>query len=137
MWECPHCKRRFGRSGQGHECAPALSLEEYFETGPAFERPIFERIRDELAAVDPELWCEPVSVGIFFKRRSTFLSLRTMQRWIAVCFHLERQLTSSRLSRKVVQHGSRWYHVVNIAHVQEIDDELIEWLVEAWEFDAP
>ena len=45
-WVCPRCQRRFGRAGQSYECAPAMSLEAYFATGPAHERPVFD---DELA----------------------------------------------------------------------------------------
>ena len=41
-WTCPECGRQFGRTNQAHECAPALSIEEYFSTGPEWERPIFE-----------------------------------------------------------------------------------------------
>ena len=106
MWECPECQRRFGKANQGHECSPAMSIDEYFETGPDFERPIFERVRDHMQTLDPDIWFEPVSVGIFFKRRSTFLSLRTMTKWIAVCFHLDRKLGNGRLSRKVQEHLS-------------------------------
>ena len=135
MWECPECKRRFGRGGQGHECAPAMSLEEYFETGPDFERPIFEAVRDHMEKLDPDIWYEPVSVGVFFKRRSVFLSLRTMTKWIAVGFNLDHKLTSDRISRKVIEHGRRYYHVVNVRSAADVDDELLEWLTEAWELD--
>lgn len=137
MWTCPDCERRFGKANQSHECAPALSIEEYFESGPEFERPIFETIRDHLQSVDPDIWFEPVSVGIFFKRRSTFLSLRTMTKWIAVSFNLDRKLTSTRLSRKVQAHSGRYFHVVNIKDQSQIDDQLLEWLTEAYEADAP
>jgi predicted transport protein len=112
-----------------------MDLEEYFETGPEFERPIFEVIREHLQSVDPDVWFEPVSVGIFFKRRSTFVSLRTMTKWIAVSFSLNRKLESGRLSRKVVSHGSRYFHVVNVREAGEIDDQLLEWLAEAWHDD--
>ncbi len=135
MWECSECKRRFGRTNQGHECAPAMSIDEYFESGPDFERPIFEAVLSHLQATDPDIWFEPVSVGIFFKRRTVFLSLRTMTKWVAVCFHLGRRLESDRVSRKIIQNGGRHYHVVNVKAVDEIDDELAEWLVEAWEHD--
>lgn len=135
MWECPDCKRRFGRTNQGHECAPAMTVEEFFETGPAFERPIFERVRDHLQTLDANIWFEPVSVGIFFKRRSVFVSLRTMNKWIAVSFNLTRKLEHDRLSRKVVEHGGRFFHVVNVRTVDEIDDVLLDWLTEAWHAD--
>jgi len=32
-WTCPEWGRVIGRTGQGHDCAPGLSLDEYFETG--------------------------------------------------------------------------------------------------------
>src|SRR4051812_576471 len=35
-WTCPSCQRQFARSRQGHDCAPAMTLEEYFSTGPSF-----------------------------------------------------------------------------------------------------
>ncbi len=136
MWKCPDCQRRFGRTRQGHECAPAMSIEEYFETGPEFERPIFEAVRRHLVATDPDIWFEPVSVGVFFKRRTTFLSLRTMTNWVAVCFHLDRRLTTSRVSRKIREYNGRFYHVINVRDVGEVDDELLGWLAEAWALDA-
>ncbi len=112
-----------------------MSVEEYFETGPEFERPIFEAVLKVLKRADPDIWFEPVSVGIFFKRRSTFVSLRTMTKWIAVGFNLDRKLTSNRLSRKVQEHSGRYYHVINVKEADEIDDQLAEWLVEAWRAD--
>jgi len=29
-WTCQKCDRRFGRRNQSHECAPALTVSEYF-----------------------------------------------------------------------------------------------------------
>lgn len=113
-----------------------MDVEEYFETGPDFERPVFEAVRAHMISLDPDIWFEPVSVGIFFKRRTTFLQLRTMTKWVAVCFNLDRKLTSDRLARKVIEHGGRYYHVVNIKDPGEIDASLLEWLTEAWELDA-
>ena len=59
-----------------------------------------------------------------------------MTKWVAVCFNLDRKLTSDRLSRKVVEHGGRFYHVVNVPDAAQIDELLLDWLTEAWELDA-
>lgn len=56
--------------------------------------------------------------------------------WVALGFSLDRQLQSARLSRKVIAHGGRYHHVVNVRDATEIDDEMREWLTEAWEADA-
>jgi hypothetical protein len=134
VWTCPHCRRRFGRSGQGHDCAPAMTLDEYFETGPAFERPVYEAVQAHLDTIEgPATYVEPVSVGLFFKHGSrTFLQLRPMTRWVAAGFVLDRKLDHDRLARKVVGEGSRWYHVVNLRGPEEVDDLVRGWITEAY-----
>lgn len=115
-----------------------MELDEYFASdGPPCERAVFETVLAHLERLDPDVWFEPVSVGIFFKRRSTFLSLRTMTKWVALSFSLDRQLKSGRLSRKVIAHGGRYHHVINISDVADIDEEILDWLTEAWEADDP
>ena len=131
LWTCPDCRRRFGRAGQGHDCAPGLSLEEYFATSPPFERPVFDAVRAHLETVGP-VYVEPVSIGIFFKRRRTVVQLRTMTKWVAVGFVLSRRLESGRLSRKIEGSGTHWWHVVNVREAEEVDDELKGWLAEAY-----
>src|SRR3981189_1028031 len=86
-WTCPDCGRQFGRSKQSHECAPAMSLDEYFSTGPAHERPVFDAVMDHLDSLGP-VHVEPVSVGIFLKQPRKFAELRPMQKWVALSFSL-------------------------------------------------
>jgi len=112
-----------------------MDVEEYFSSGPEFERPVFDAVRTHMVSLDADIYYESVSVGIFFKRRTSFLQLRTMTRWVAVCFSLDRKLDSERLSRKVIENGQRWFHVINITKPDQIDDELTEWLTEAWSAD--
>jgi hypothetical protein len=130
-WVCPECGRQFGRTRQGHECSPAMSVDEYFATGPAHERPVFDAVMAGLADVGP-IHVEPVSVGIFLKRSRTFAELRPMTRWVAVSFALERTITSTRIARKVIDTGRTKYHVVNVRTPDEVDDELLAWLTEAY-----
>lgn len=130
-WTCPECGRRFGKVRQGHECAPALTIEEYFTTGPPHERPVYEAVRSHLDTL-PDVYTEPVSVGIFFKRSRTFAQLRPMQRWVALGFILSRRLDHDRLPRKVVSEGNRYWHVVNLKSPDEVDDLIRDWLTEAY-----
>ncbi len=136
LWTCPDCHRRFGKRNQQHECAPAMELQEYFSTGPDRERPIFDAVWRHLSTLADDdgegVYVEPLSVGIFFKGRTTFAQLRPMTRWVALSFNLDRRLHSDRLSRKVIAHSGRFHHVVNIAEPAEIDDEIRGWLTEAF-----
>ena len=133
-WVCPKCQRQFARKGQGHECSPAMTIEEYFSTGPPFERPIFEAVMAGLDERVGPIHVEPVSVGIFLKRARGFSELRPMTKWVAVSFSLPRTLTSHRISRKVYDAGAAKWHVVNVRTADEVDDELLDWLAEAYDF---
>ena len=130
-WVCPECGRRFGRARQSHECAPAMSLEEYFSTGPAFERPIFEAVMAHVATLGP-VHVEPVSVGIFLKKSATFAELRPLRRWVALSFTLRRPVAHRTIRRAVLAAGGRYFHVANLASAADFDDQLAGWLTEAY-----
>lgn len=130
-WDCPDCGRRFARRGQGHECSPAMTLDEYFETGPARERPIFDAVLEHLESLGP-VHVEPLSVGIYFKRAETVVTMRPMQRWEALSFSLPRIVKHPLMTRKPIPHGGRWFHIVNVVEPDDIDDRIRNWLTEAY-----
>lgn len=132
-WTCPNCLRSFRRTRQSHECAPALSLEEYFSTGPEWERPIFEAVLAYLQTLGP-MTVEPVSVGIFIKSDGGFVELRPLSKWVALSFPLMRRVSHPRISRKPIESGTKIYHFVNLHSPGEVDDQLKSWLSES--FDA-
>ncbi|MDT7713781.1 MAG: hypothetical protein QOG46_2684 [Pseudonocardiales bacterium] len=130
-WVCPDCGRRFGRAVQSHECTPALSLDDYFATADERERPIFDAVLAHLDSLG-DVHVEPVAVGIFLKRDRSFVELRPMTKWVALSFPFPHRIQSPRISRKPVLAGSRWYHVVNLQDSDEFDDDVRDWLTEAW-----
>ncbi|HEX7276892.1 MAG TPA: DUF5655 domain-containing protein [Acidimicrobiales bacterium] len=134
-WTCPSCHRLFGRTRQSHECAPAMTLDEYFATGPARERPIFEAVMAALDDVGP-VHVEPVSVGIFLKRAGSFAQLRPQQRWVALSIGLRRVVSHRAITRKVQLWSGRHYHVFNLRGPEDVDDDIRAWLTEAY-LDAP
>jgi hypothetical protein len=133
-WTCPECGRLFGRSGQSHDCAPGLSLEEYFSTGPAHERPIFDAVMRHVESLGP-VHADIVSVGVFLKNPRKFAELRPRDRWVAISFSLRRRATHPTITRKVVEYGSRYWHVANVATVDDIDDALLALIAEAYHDD--
>ena len=108
-----------------------MSLEEYFSTGPAHERPIFEAVMRHLATVGP-VHVEPVSVGIFLKRAQSFVQLRPKDRWVAMSFSLARAVEHERITRKVVRYAGGYHHVANLGSEDDLDDRLCAWLSEAY-----
>jgi len=130
-WTCPECGRFFGRVRQGHDCAPGLSIDEYFATGPAHERPVFDAVMRHLATVGP-VHADVVSVGIFLKNPRKFAELRPMRDWVAVSFALRRAGTHRTITRKVVEYSGRYWHVANVMGPVDVDDAFCELLTEAY-----
>jgi hypothetical protein len=108
-----------------------MSLSEYFSTGPQHERPVFEAVMRHMATIGP-VHVEPVSVGIFLKRARTFAELRPMQRWVALSFSLPRRVRHRTITRKVVQYHGRYFHVANVETPDDLDEQLRQWLTEAY-----
>ena len=108
-----------------------MTLEEYFATGPPWERPIFEAVLAHLDTLGP-VHVEPVSVGIFLKRSQSFAQLRPMARWVALSMRLPRRVQSPRIARKVVAYGPSFHTVVNLRDAAEVDDDVRQWLTEAY-----
>jgi hypothetical protein len=133
-WVCPECGRLFGRRRQSHDCAPGLTLEEYFETGPSHERPIFDKVLSHLEALGP-VHADVVAVGIFLKNPRKFAELRPKDRWVAISFPLRRRASHPTITRKVVEYGSRFWHVANVPSADAVDDGLLALLTEAYHDD--
>jgi hypothetical protein len=108
-----------------------MTLDEYFSTGPERERPIFEAVMAHLDTVGP-VHVEPVSVGIFLKRAQTFAQLRPMRDWEALSFSLHRTVRHPLIKRKVLEYSGRYYHVFNLRTADDLDDDIRDWLTEAY-----
>lgn len=134
-WICPSCGRTFARRGQGHECSPGLSIEEYFATGPAFERPVFEEVRAFVETLGPVI-IEPVQVGIFFKRPSSWIQLRPKRAWVSLLFPVRRSSVVHRtITTKPMSNGkasSMWWFDAKLRVPGDLDDALRELLTASW-----
>lgn len=132
VWTCPDCERDFGARGQGHDCRPGLTIDEYAADALPWFRPIFDRIEVRLHSLDGDLIIDPIDKMVLFKHGGTFATLTSMTKWVAIGFSLRRRLTSTRLSRKVQAYGAKYHHVVNLTDPDEVDDELLGWIEEAF-----
>lgn len=122
-------------------CNPGLTIEEFLDASPSFVGPVFERVNQHLAGVDAdaggELIVDPLAAKVLFKNGPTFCILDVKTKWVAIGFSLRRQLETGRLSRKVADYGAKFFHVVNVADPDDVDDELRSWLTEAYHHGDP
>lgn len=122
-------------------CIPGTTAEQFIADHPDFVGPVFERVRSHLTAVDDgaggELIVDPLDTKVLFKNGPTFCILEVKAKWVAVGFSIRRRLESGRLSRKVADYGSKYFHVVNVTDPDQIDDEFESWLTEAYHHGDP
>ncbi len=131
-WTCPKCKRVFGRKNQSHlTCEPGLTIDAYFGQAHRFERPIYDAVIDRIGEL-PGLIIDPLDIGILLKNGPMFAELRPKTKWTALGISLGRKVESSRWSRKVSSFGKKHFHVINMVDPSEVDDEVHEWLLEAY-----
>ncbi|MDD5937605.1 MAG: DUF5655 domain-containing protein [Clostridiales bacterium] len=62
------------------------------------------------------------------------LPRRKRDRGIVVTFGLARRLASPRITMAVEPYPNRWTHHVSVSEEQQMDEELLGWLQEAWDF---
>ena len=92
----------------------------------------FERVAAHLAGLGPVV-VEPVSVAVFFKRRRSFAEVRPMKAAPRVEFLLSRPLAGPRVVRSLPMSTNRIATFVDVRSPDEVDEDLLSWLTEAYE----
>lgn len=109
-----------------------MSLEEYFGGRPSLERSIFDAVRSHLEEMG-DIVIEAVGVGIFFKRARTFAELRPMRSRVRLWILLSRRLDGHpRIGRTYHGTGVRSAYAIDLRDASEVDEEVRDWLTEAY-----
>jgi hypothetical protein len=134
-WRCPACDREFGRANQGHVCVPGNSVAETFVGRPPIQREIYDAIIDHLRTLGP-LHLDAVKVGVFLLNERKLAEIRPMARGLTMWLLLPFPVTDPRVRRTESAAGGRVWHVLRLTQLSDVDDELREWLTEAYELAA-
>ncbi len=130
-WTCPRCDREFGRANQSHTCLPGGSVEETFRGRSPVQREIYDAIVEHLESLGP-LHADSVQVGVFLKRDRKLAEVRPMARSLSLYLVLPRVVDDPRIIRTMRVSAQRCGHVIRLTGVDDVDDELREWLTEAY-----
>ena len=113
-------------------CRQGLTLEQHFAGARPEARPIFERVNAHLESLDGDLIVDPLEKKILFKNGPTIAIMDSKTKWVALGFTLRRKAASKRFSRKVTEFQGKYHCVVNLTDPEQVDDEVLEWLTEAF-----
>lgn len=122
-----------------------MNVPEHYETDILFffdgkpdRLAIYQALFQRLSAAFPEASVKVQKSQISFYGRGLFamasLPKRKKDPGIVVSFGLGRRASSPRITAAVEPYPGRWTHHIAVIEETELDDELLSWLKEAWEF---
>jgi len=132
-WVCARCGREFANRNQAHLCAPGCSVEECFAGRPEVQREIYDEVLEHLSSLGP-VHADVVRVGVFLKSDRKIGEVRPMARALSLELLLPRAVESPRVLRRMPVSGATTWHVVRLTAVEQVDEELRDWLTEAYDY---
>ena len=106
---------------------------------------LYEAFADRVLTLFPEASARVQKTQITFSGRRVFACvscLRVRRKaelpdpWIVVTLGLPCPLASPRVAAKTEPYPGRWTNHIVVGSVEEIDDELLAWVRQAWDFSA-
>lgn len=132
MWLCPRCDRQFERSQQSHVCVPGCTVDECFAPYPATWRAIYDRLMEHLESLGP-IHADAVTVGVFLKQARKLAEVRPKARSLSLALVLPRIIEDPRVSRAYPSSNDRHWHLIKLTAVDQVDDQLRDWLTESYD----
>jgi hypothetical protein len=93
---------------------------------------IYERLITELQKFG-QVKIEPKKTSIHLVNRFGFAGVYTRKEYINLEVHLNRKLTSKRVSKVEQASTNRFHHTIRLSDVNAVDKELLTWLREAYD----
>jgi hypothetical protein len=132
-WTCPLCDRQFERANQSHDCAPGISAAELLSRHPVWVSEIYDRIISHLRSLGP-IHEDAVDVGIFLKSDRKIAEFRPLVRSARLNLFLPDVRDHPRVVRAVRVRADRFVHVIKLTRPEDVDDRLLSWLEESFDY---
>ena len=93
---------------------------------------IYYRLFEELGKFGP-LKIEPKKTSIHLSNRFGFAGVYTRKNYINLEVHLNHRLSGKRINKVEQASANRFHHTIRLSNPEDIDEELLGWLKEAYE----
>jgi hypothetical protein len=132
-WRCPACSRAFARPHQRHSHS-RRTVESHFEGRPE-SRAVYDALVKGIGAFGP-LRVDAVKTSINLIARHHLGGLKVLKDGIRIGFVLGRKLADRRILKASWVGGSKYAHSVKLTSPDEVDEQLLAWLGEAYRLAA-
>ena len=126
---------KFASVNQAHICIPGITVDDLLARHPRWVREIYVVVIDHLNSLGP-LHEDAVNVGIFLKSDRKLAEFRPRVRSVLLSLYLPYELTDPRIARTLPTAADRVVAMIKLTGADQVDDQLREWLTEAYDFNT-
>src|SRR5205085_10414375 len=108
------------------------SVDATFRGRPPEQRAVYDAMLAFLQTIGP-VHEDAVQVGVFLKAERKLAELRPKSRWLSCNLYLPHAIDHARVARSLRLSSTRVVSEVKLRSVDEVDDQLCEWLSEAYD----
>jgi Domain of unknown function (DUF5655) len=125
------CGRQFANQNQSHACA-RYTLAEHLEGKSPEVLALYHRLEEEIQRLGPVI-VNPEKTRIAFQVRMSFAAVTLKRQWIDGHLVLARRLESPRFRRIETISPRNHVHSFRLISLDDINEEVITWLAEAYQ----
>ena len=129
-WTCPNCNRVFSRNKQAHSCE-SFDLDPLFLKSAKGVRELYDILILKMKEFGP-LDIRIGSFGISLRNLSTFLHIIPEKNHLTLSFVRDEALDDFPVYQYYQQTSRKWSNLVKVESPEEIDNQLIGWLKDAY-----
>lgn len=130
-WICPDCERLFKHPNQWHSCYKGI-IDDHFQNKPIEIRHLFDELVDKLSDT-LAFSITPLKSTIYLTAISHFAAIHVRQKYIIIEFSNDSPIMNERVYRSQPYTMKLFTHFMRIRNDDEIDNQFIAWITEAYE----
>jgi hypothetical protein len=127
--ECYHCKQ-FVAEGEAHDCWTTTEAALTRDLSPDLQE-AWERLREAAVEIgDQRVYASHNS--IMFARKTCHFFVRPKRSFLELTIFLGRPLRAARIRRVRPVSKTKWAHIVQIRHRDEVEAPITDWMRESY-----
>jgi hypothetical protein len=133
MWTCASCGHAFRWRNQWHSCV-VVDADEHLAGKPTEVIDLYRTLDSEALALGPDVVREVVKGSIAYRSRMRFAGVHVQQKGLRCAVILPRINPDPRFVRIESPMPTQHVHRFRIDRPNDLDDEVLGWLREAYAF---
>jgi len=109
-----------------------MDIESHFIEKQENVKSTFEKLSVELKEFD-DVTINSVKNAILFTAKTHFLAVKPKKAWLDIEFVLDEKVEGFPIHKTVQASNFKWAHFVRLDSVDEIDEQLLDWIKRAYE----